>query len=155
MTKYISDCWAGNENWTMSVYCLLFISDISLLKMILILMFWIPGYFLQHLCCFSIMITQSFQYLYIRQNKSHYIFVFLHHPLILTTEECLTASALLPLVLVEKLVEISPVLLLCTVLVIPPVTHKILLGEDGSIRAEEASGLSAGRAHVEHLAYKS
>ena len=109
---------------------------------------------LQHLGCFSIMITQSFKYLYIRQNKGDSIIVFLHHPLIINTEECLTASPLLALVLVEKLVEISPVLLLCTVLVIPPVTHKILLGEDGSIRAEKASGLSAGRAHVEHLADK-
>ena len=59
-----------------------------------------------------------------------------HHPLVLTTEESVTASPLLPLVLVEKLVEISPVLLLCTVQVVPPVTDKVLLVEDCSISAE-------------------
>ena len=74
--------------------------------------------------------------------------------LIIDAEESLAPPPLLPLVLVEELVEISPARLLCTVQVIPPVTHIILLGEDGPIRAEEAGGLSAGRAHVEHLADK-
>ena len=95
------------------------------------------------------MITQSFKYLYIRQNKGDSIIVFLHHPLIINTEECLTASPLLALVLVEKLVEAVEVLLLCTVQVVPPVTHKVLLVEDGSVRAEKPSGLSIRLAEVE------
>ena len=38
-----------------------------------------------------------------------------------------------------------------TVQVVPPVTHKVLLGEDGPIWAEEAGGLSAGWTDVEGL----
>ena len=74
-----------------------------------------------------------------------------HICLIINTEESLASRSFLPLVLVEKLVKIAPVRLSSTVQVVPPVTHKILLGEDGPIRAEKASGLSTGRAHVEGL----
>jgi hypothetical protein len=74
-----------------------------------------------------------------------------HICLIIDTEESLASRSFLPLVLVEKLVKIAPVRLSSTVQVVPPVTHKILLGEDGPIRAEKASGLSTGRAHVEGL----
>ena len=74
-----------------------------------------------------------------------------HRCLIINTEESLASRSFLPLVLVEKLVKIAPVRLSSTVQVVPPVTHKILLGEDGPIRAEKASGLSTGRAHVEGL----
>jgi hypothetical protein len=75
----------------------------------------------------------------------------IHRCLIINTEESLASRPFLPLVLVEKLVEIYPVRLSSTVLVIPPVTHKILLGEDGAIGAEKACGLSARWAHVERL----
>jgi hypothetical protein len=70
--------------------------------------------------------------------------------LVINTEESLTAS-FLPLVLVKVLVEIAPVRLCGTVQVVPPVAHKILLGEDGAIRTQEAGGLSTGRTHMENL----
>lgn len=46
----------------------------------------------------------------------------------------------------------EPVRLDRTVLVVPPVTHKILLGENCPIRAEEACSLPSRGTHVEHLA---
>ena len=58
---------------------------------------------------------------------------------------------LLPLVLVDELVEVVEVLLLGTVQVVPPVTHKILLVKNSSIWAEETSGLSIRLAEVEYL----
>jgi len=62
-------------------------------------------------------------------------------------------NIVLPLhILVDELVEAVEALLLGTVQVVPPVTHKVLLVENSSIRAEEPGGGSIRLAHVEHLA---
>ena len=59
---------------------------------------------------------------------------------------------ILPLhILVDELVEAVEALLLGTVQVVPPVTHKILLVENSSVRAEEPSGGSVRLAHVKHM----
>ena len=34
---------------------------------------------------------------------------------------------------------------------LPPITHKVLLVKDGSVRAKESVGLATGAAHVERL----
>ena len=34
---------------------------------------------------------------------------------------------------------------------LPPITHKVLLVKDGSVRTQEGIGLTAGAAHVERL----
>ena len=42
-------------------------------------------------------------------------------------------------------------MLLSTVQIVPPVTHKILLVEDGSIRTQESCAATIGFTHVKNL----
>ena len=67
--------------------------------------------------------------------------------LVILAEESLTVG--LVLLLVDELVEAVEVRLGSTVQVVPPVTHKILLAEDCSVRAEEACCFPIGCAHIE------
>ena len=72
-----------------------------------------------------------------------------HVVLVILAEE--SETVWLVLLLVDELVEAVEVWLGCTVQVVPPVTHKILLAEDCPVRAEEPCGLPTGCAHVEGL----
>ena len=69
-----------------------------------------------------------------------------HVDLVVLAEESLAVR--LCLLLVDELVEVVEVRLSGAVNVVPPVTHKVLLVEDCSIRAEETSGLSIRLAEV-------
>ena len=72
-----------------------------------------------------------------------------HADLVILAEESLAVG--LGLLLVDELVEAVEVWLSCTVNVVPPVTNKVLLVEDGSVGTEEPCGVSVGCAHVERL----
>ena len=71
------------------------------------------------------------------------------HDLVILAEESLAVG--LGLLLVDELVEVVEVRLGGTVNVVPPVTDKVLLVEDGAVGAEEPCGVSVGCAHVERL----
>ena len=75
----------------------------------------------------------------------------LYSYLVIDTKQGL-ASNLVLIFLVEELVEVGKTLLRRTVVIVPPVAHEILLGENSSVGTQETVDLPRLRlTHVKHL----
>ena len=71
--------------------------------------------------------------------------------LVIDTKQGL-ASDLILVFLIQELVEVGEALLGGAVVIVPPVTHKILLRENSSVGTQKTVDLArVGLAHVEHL----